>query len=446
MDELSNPSTRAIQHPAPVPADGDVPVPQRKSARWSRPLEELAHVLSPTTAVPVIRRASPASAGALRLVALPHAGNPRLLLPADHSRAAASAVRRYGEGASVGQTWAVQAAALAVSTGVLGRQPLARLALTIGDAQAADVPLLTHLSEIVGEPVTVAVRTRPHRPNGKPVLLLLAPDGRMLGYTKIGGNLLTRGLVRNEARALTEFSENERERLSFDVPGVLHHGSWHDLELLVVTAVKSGRLSRRDPARRAMREIADRSGLNSMPLAESPFWIRTQERLAALPADDALVAAVTAATRAVTDRLGEERLLFGGCHGDWTPFNMSAADGRLSVWDWERSSSSAPVGLDLAHHLVMVANHRRRLDGHTVRRLGKRAEPVIADLGQASRQGPLLILLELLEMAVRFEEARAAGIAITNRYTSLLATALTFIDGDRRSGGRNASAVARYAF
>lgn len=382
-----------------------------------------------------IRRTSDNGQGSLRLLAFPHARNPRLLLPAEHARAAATAVRRSSEGGSPWQTWAAQIAAFGVSAGLLADFPANLLTLRFGNDTAEDVPLLRHLSQVVGEELTVAVRTGRGRPNGKPVLLLLSPDGRVLGFAKVGGNVLTRGLVRNEARVLAGFDDDERERLSFDVPRILHHGPWHDLELLVVTAIKGGRGSPRDPARHAMREIAGRCGLDLLPLGASGFWEQTQARLARLQAQDASVGALVTAERVVSERLGDERLLFGGWHGDWTPWNMSANGERLSVWDWERSGPSAPVGLDLAHHLMMVANHRRRLDSRSIRRLGQRAEPVIGDLGQATRHASLLILLALLEMALRFEEARAVGIAITNRYTPLLTSAITFIGEPFSHGG-----------
>ncbi len=432
-----------IQQGWPGQAAGEVS--QQERSRSSQPLDELAHVLAPAAGSAVIRRRAPSSEGSLRLVCFPYAGNPRLLLPADSPRAAATAVRLSGEGSWVWKARVAQLAALGVSAGLLSRPPVNALTLAIGNGGADDVPLLTYLSEIVGEEVTVSVRIRPHRPNSKPVLLLIAVDGRVLGYAKVGGNSLTRTLVRNESSVLNGFGDEERERLSFDVPRVLHHGSWHDLELLVVTALRGGRGSPRDPERRAMREIAARSQLDYIPLEASRVWTQMWARLAGMPSEDASVAAVVAAGRALSDRIGDERLLFGGWHGDWTPWNMSSAGERLSVWDWERSSASAPIGLDVAHHLLMVANHRRRLDGWTIRRLGRKVEPIISDLGQASRHAPLLIFLALLEMAVRFEEARAAGMSVTNRFAPLLGAALTFVDETGYFRGRGAAGTSHHA-
>ncbi len=412
---------------AHAPAAGPK-VSQRDGSRSSRSLDELARALSPTSSSAPVQRGPHSGQGALRLVCFPSAGNPRLLLPADHPRAAATAVRRSGEGSWAWKSKMTQIAARGVSAGLLRQPPVNPLTLAIGADADGKVSLLTYLSEILGEDVTIAARIRPHRPNSKPVLLLVSPDGRALGYAKVGGNSLTNALVRNEARVLAGFTDEERQRLSFDVPRVVHSGPWHDFELIVVTAIQGGRGSPRDPARRAMREIAARSPQQYIPLQESSFWAQTQARLAAIPAEDAFATAVMAAGRAMCNRLGDERLVFGGWHGDWTPWNMSCAGARLSVWDWERSSGSAPIGLDVAHHGIMVANHRRRLSAKMIGLLGGKVERVISDLGQASRHAPLLIFLALFEMAVRFEEARAAGMVFTNRYAPLLGSALTFID------------------
>ena len=52
---------------------------------------------------------------------------------------------------------------------------------------------------------------------------------------------------------------------------------------------------------------------------------------------------------------------FGRGHGDWTPWNMRRLDGRLVVWDWERSRDGVPIGLDALHYGLLVALNARHL-------------------------------------------------------------------------------------
>ena len=49
---------------------------------------------------------------------------------------------------------------------------------------------------------------------------------------------------------------------------------------------------------------------------------------------------------------GAVHLQLGRWHGDWAPWNMARAGGRVQVWDWERSVTGVPVGLDMIHFQV----------------------------------------------------------------------------------------------
>lgn len=391
-------------------------------------MQEFARALDPTGAVlPALVVQSGARPGELAFVPFPRPTNPRLLLPVGAPRAAASSLRRRTEGTGPFRSGATSMMAALVSLGFLERPPVSRLTVGGRGVPLAEVPLLAHLAEVMGEELTVAARTSPQRPNGKPVLMLVSPDGRVLGYAKIGNNSLTRDLVRHEAEVLSSFVGRE-QRLSFDVPQVLHHSRFHDLEVLVVSCLPGGGRPNRVAARRAMREIAAFSGPEAMELAVSPFWLRMHERIAALSAENMSVRTIAATADTVGARLGHEQLLFGGWHGDWTPWNMVEHDNRLAVWDWERSTGTAPVGLDAVHELILVANHRGRLDQRGVRKIVDQAQGVISDVGQPSRHAPLIVVLGLLEMSLRFEEAHRTGMPVRNRYPALLAGALTALD------------------
>jgi hypothetical protein len=361
----------------------------------------------------------PAAAVEARFLPLPGPRNPLVLVPVDYPQATAAAVRWAGEKVRGCGELAAQLAALGVRAAVFERPPLRLLTLTPRNDGSVLAPLIERLSSSVGEELTVAVRM-PRRPNGKPVFVMLSPTGRVLGYAKMGSNLLTTALVRHEAAVLRGFDDEERLRLCFDVPRVLYLGDFNGNELLVLSALEHGYKRRYDPGTRPLRQIASRWGCDVHSLTTSPFLRQTRVRVAALPQQQAAVRIIRATGQWVSERLGDERLLFGGCHGDWTPYNMAMAGPRLSVWDWERSSANAPVGLDAIHRFVLGAGVRRRLTGRDIRHLAQRAEAIVSDLGQASRHGALIVLFAILEMAIRFEEARAVGIAVSNRFAPLL--------------------------
>jgi len=119
-----------------------------------------------------------------------------------------------------------------------------------------------------------------------------------------------------------------------------------------------------------------------------------------------------AAAGRIVDAFGDRGLAFGRGHGDWTPWNMSVVEGRLVVWDWERAAAAAPVGIDAAHYCLLVALNARGLArDEAVADTLARAPRVLAGLDVPSADARLIVVLELLEMSVRFAEARAAGVA-----------------------------------
>jgi len=46
------------------------------------------------------------------------------------------------------------------------------------------------------------------------------------------------------------------------------------------------------------------------------------------------------------------RLRIALAHGDFTPWNMYACEGRLALYDWELSNTCVPVGFDAFHYLI----------------------------------------------------------------------------------------------
>ena len=94
----------------------------------------------------------------------------------------------------------------------------------------------------------------------------------------------------------------------------------------------------------------------------------------------------------------------GTWHGDWTTGNMAAAPGRLLVHDWGRSGTAVPLGLDTAYFVVHEALNRLRWRGLAAAR--SEVHSMLFDLDSNHHAAWLLVDLALLEMTVRFQEAR----------------------------------------
>ncbi len=369
------------------------------------------------------------------LLALPSARTPRLLVPAAHRRAAASAARRYNLRPESKARLSTALLALGLQTGLLQCMLRSRSGMPGGTAQAGSIT--AHLRGVVSPTCVVAVYVGIPRGNRKPVLLALEPDGRLLAVAKLGTSALTRRLIVNESAALRRLAAARPSGVT--VAEVLFAGEWGGFELLVQSALpKPGRMpsdaaSQRD---RAAASIAAVGGIERPALVTGPVLSRLDERVAVLPAGpsrDVASQALAELRRAVP----ELALAVGSWHGDWTPWNLAAtATHQLMVWDWERFTSGVPIGYDALHYDAQVAGRfpggpATALRG-TRQSLGRLLAPY--DLDPATHVP--VFALYLLEMLVRYTEDDQAKLPAGRRWIDALTESLTHTLTEIRSSSR----------
>lgn len=371
-----------------VPPDGD-----GRSAY----LGELAGLIWPEPAEPALRK------GGGGWVVVPSASRPRLLVPTGSGRAAASAVRHSTE--AVGRKARLVRQGLATAFR-LGLGPLVfrdRLVVTGGGLDA-------YLAEVLGEPALVSLHIGPARANRKPVLQLLAPDGRALGYAKLGVDPLTRALVDAEAAALRRLADLPLGPVT--VAGVRHHGDWHGHALLVQEALPV-RLPRATAAaaeaaeRAAMVTVAGCLGVRRRSWAGSDHAARLADAVDALGARPE-AGRLRAALKTVADL--DPTVAFGAWHGDWNGGNSAVlADGRVLVWDWERFEADVPVGYDELHRAVQTAIGNDGVEPvEAARALIAGADRTLAPFDPDGRGADLVAVLYLVELAARYLRDRQA--------------------------------------
>ena len=212
----------------------------------------------------------------------------------------------------------------------------------------------SHLSAALGYQVRVSMNLGAARANRKPVLQLLTPAGRTAGFAKIGVNPLTTELVRAEHAALVRL--NAAGLTLIQVPQVLNGGHWQGLEVLVLSPLPVWH--KRVPLRpgqlaQAMAELASVTQITQSRLRTSEYWQRLVTRLESAP-DGTERAALHEALSQLASQAGSSPLGFGGCHGDWTPWNMASTRAGLLVWDWERFTAGSPVGFDALHYWLQA--------------------------------------------------------------------------------------------
>lgn len=342
---------------------------------------------------------------ASEFIVLPAMRRPRLVVPAGR-RAAAAAVRRYGEPGSVRAWLAVRALSLGLGSGV---------GLVMRDRLRVHVPagastIETYLRDQLGRDVSVSMHLGAARANRKPVLQLLTSHGETAGFAKIGVSPLTSSLVRAERDALTRLGSAGVTRVA--VPRVLHFGSWHGLTVMVLSPLPVWQRRAPMPSGRlglAMREVAGIAGISREPLGSGAYWQSLDARIAA--ADDTQDArALSEALDAVRRKAGDAMLSFGAWHGDWTPWNMASTRSGLLVWDWERFTAGVPLGFDVLHHWLQVQVISRKRDPRLAAAdCVERAPELLAPLEIGSGEARLTALMYVADLAARYLADRQAA-------------------------------------
>ena len=360
-----------------------------------------------------------------RYIILPSTRRPQVLAPARAPAAAAVAVRQFSNGAPTRDRRIAALAGAGLRAGVVQRLARGRLSVAVppgtGKDDLRDLVLSHHLAGALALPhVDLTVRVAAARPNGKPVMQVSAPGDGVVAYAKVGWNDLTRPLVSGEAAALSALAQAPPN--TFDTPRLVHAGDWRGNAVTAVAPVVGGRMHLTpEPPPAATRELALGDGVERARLAESGWWQDLRRRI-----DAANGEAQRAQAERVAAVIGERELAFGRAHGDWTPWNMTERGGRLAVWDWERAATGVPVGIDALHYTLLVALNARGLEPpRAVADVLARADRILGSLDVAAEDARALMSLELLEMSVRFAEARGAGVAgLNDRFGRALADLL----------------------
>ncbi len=315
------------------------------------------------------------------LLARPSLDAFHLLVPTGPPAAAAAALRRFDNDRSPAQ----------VAAGIVGRA-IARIGLLrLVPGQRIALPrfaLVDELARALGEPellASVTVGTR--RRNRKPVLQLLTPTGRIVGYAKVGWSPLSSELVANEADALR--AVEGRLPAWLRAPVVLHEQPWRGGVVTVSSPMTP------EPRLRALLPPVARPERTlpsvARPERTLPSVARPERTLPSvarpertLPTIVRAIAAADAAgprpvgeldvfdewrsaglhdeidVSAVRARHADTCVTIGFWHGDLTPWNLAIRGSSATLWDWEFGGRGRPLGFDALHHAFEAWRRTRR--------------------------------------------------------------------------------------
>lgn len=332
-----------------------------------------------------------------RYAVLPRPDRPRYVVPVGRHHAGAAHIRP-GAGRAQAATRAVLRPVLGLGAGRLLPGGLA-----VADGTDADPSLRRHLATALRRPdLDLAVALGGPRPNRKPVLQLIDGDGTTVAWAKVAVDALTDRLVAHETEALAA----HRSAPPLVTPEVLASGTWRGHRYLVLAhlelAETAGDL---DLTAEAVRAVAGPTA--DEDVATSRWWLALVDRAGR---GDEHGRALAALLGHLGPRLAGRRWPFGAWHGDLAPWNASWRGDRLVLWDWERSTSPVPLGIDLAHDRIQVAmlrDGRSLADGvdDVVRRDGA----TLAALGYDRDDRVLVVAAYLATLRARYADDAALG-------------------------------------
>jgi hypothetical protein len=323
---------------------------------------------------------------------VPNAEEARFLLPLHGRTSAGEAVRKYSSSLTVREI--AQRALLSLAFRFGGTVMLRDRVAVVGEQES----LRSYLSEVLGEEVTFTISLGTARVNRKPILQIFSGKGRTLAYAKLGNSVQALGDVQAEARALRRIEGRLPAR--FEVPALLHTGTWRGVFVLLLSPLRISMWQR--PGGQLAVPTAEMQLLSeSFPepdrrFEESTLWADFQRWLEAL--DDGPVRAQLASLLPALATLAPEHpLRMGAWHGDWTSWNMARSHHRLLLWDWERFETGVLQGLDHCHFLVNAHTRRDGSDAGTVLRALRGVQPV----GQAPDATAVTVGAYLARLALR---------------------------------------------
>jgi hypothetical protein len=281
----------------------------------------------------------------------PNEHEPTLMLQ-DHRRAMAKAIHRFHDGMSSKQRLRNAVVPVGARVGALNRfyRGRSKLVANNGIPPNETNSLLVHLTQTLGEDQLLSAITMgpPDRANRKPVIQLLRPNGTVVAFVKVGWDRRTRDLIRNETDWLLNHDHTKIHE--FEMPRLLHAGTWRGLELAstapIPSAYRSGHTLLEPPSTKAFLEVAHLRGTYRRPLIASPFPPLKERQLTgnrAMPAIGRFI-----------ERYRDHSIEFGSWHGDFSPWNFSTTRKGFYIIDWEFGASDVPVGFDALHFHLQV--------------------------------------------------------------------------------------------
>lgn len=286
--------------------------------------------------------------------------------------------------------------------------------LSLISADSAVSPLRHLMSDVLDrQDFHLAMRLSFGRPNAKTVAMAISAEGHVLCYAKFGSEAMTNDLVAHESAVLAEL---ESQDMPFIMPTRLYSGKWAGNHNVLITSPMDYRGLDRD-ASQAHRVAADFSSRNlsgMTALKSSNFWQQVRSRADQMSTNDDSDGILLQRVALIEEHWGEHPFEFGPSHGDWSRANLGMIGDQVAAWDWERYSREAPRGIDIAHFTISEVTHPFFGKPLDVDNLQTRLKQYLDVAELPPTDAAPLLMLAMLEMAMRFKSAQKAGLKLVD--------------------------------
>ena len=252
--------------------------------------------------------------------------------------------------------------------------------------------------------------------NRKASAAVIALDGEMLGYVKIGDSEISRGIVQHEATILPALAD--RNGLAGIAPRLIWAGEV-DHRFIAAQAPLPGRPAVPHWSADHDQFLAKlRLGPNKTALETNLIAVITS-RFAAMPTAPA---ELRESFEGHLAPLSEMEVPMTIIHGDFAPWNLRMHDGRISAFDWEYAELDGLPLIDETHFILQVGYLIDKWDVAAA----KKALQAMADRKPIGLDGAQVRALQAMYLIDNITRLLAEGYGTDNEmiafYLQLLAT------------------------
>jgi hypothetical protein len=204
--------------------------------------------------------------------------------------------------------------------------------------------------------------------NQKLTLQLMHQDGRIPGYLKISDNPANLSFMKNEYDICEKLKS--LKFVNGQIPKSLYWGEWQDFKLMVQEPLDPGArfigLDLNEKMVLFLLELIEMTGRKER-FENSAFMERISRDLQKLRSSHKEVSAsMTGEVIKVLKRLEKLEILFGTCHGDFTPYNVRQNGQELTVFDWEFARPDYPPLFDLFHYVFQGYSQVQKMPAEVI--------------------------------------------------------------------------------